>query len=136
MNLHAKMLGYAGLLPFIGMPLLISMEYITVFQGTLYFCQYSAIILSFFGGLHWFDALQNNRHSHQIYVAMLPSIVAWLCLALLSPGLTITLLAISYVLMLIYDLRYLDMPAGYNKLRIKLSTLVLICHGISYFLYV
>lgn len=136
MHQHAKLLGYAGLLPFVGPPLLISMDYLSVSQGILFFCQYSAIILSFFGGVHWFDALQNGRYSHQLYVAMLPSIFAWLSLVFLVPSLAIAVLALSYVLILSYDLRYLAMPEGYNKLRVRLTGIVLLAHGITYFLYV
>lgn len=134
MNKNAQLLGYAGLIPFVSLPLLVGIQQLSVFQGALYFNQYSAIILSFFGGVHWYAALNEPRYSHQLYVAMLPSIFAWLSIAFLAPGLTLCVLALSYVLMVIYDIRFLSMPNGYNKMRMKLTIVVVACHMLMYWL--
>jgi hypothetical protein len=132
MPIQFKILGYAGLLPFICLPLLIvtnTFNYSHVFQ---HFAQYSAIILSFFGGIHWYDALQNNRINHQLYVAMLPSIVGWLGLILLDGNVLLGTLSCAFIGMLMYDKYTLIMQKAkiieYTTLRLALTTIVVMCH--------
>jgi hypothetical protein len=132
MHQSAKLLGYAGLLPFIGIPLLILTGQIHYFEGYTYFSQYSAIILSFFGGIHWLDALQNRRKNHQLFVAMLPSIVGWLSLVFLQGYMLFSVLSIAYVGVLMYDKYVLaleqDILIPYTFLRTVLTTVVVITH--------
>ena len=132
MPLQFKLLGYAGLLPFVTLPLLVVTHltsYLYVFQ---HFVQYSAIILSFFGGIHWYDALQRNRVNHQLYVSMLPSIVAWLSLLLLNGDVLLGALSCAYIGMLMYDKHTLVMEKQkvieYTTMRIILTTVVVVCH--------
>lgn len=132
MHTSAKLLGYLGLIPFISLPLLVTMDAINYFQGYLYFVQYSAIILSFFGGIHWLDAIQNNRKNHQLYVAMLPSIIAWLALIFLKGDMLLSVLSMSYIGILMYDKFVLALTKSilidYIKLRVILTTVVVISH--------
>ena len=132
MHPSAKLLGYAGLLPFIGIPILILTGQIHYYQGYTYFYQYSAIILSFFGGIHWLDALQNRRSNHQLYIAMLPSIVGWFSLMFLQGYMLFSALSIAYVGILMYDKYVLalekDILIPYTFLRTVLTTVVVITH--------
>jgi hypothetical protein len=132
MHNSAKLLGYAGLLPFIGIPILILMGQLHYFQGYTYFVQYSAIILSFFGGIHWLDALQNRRKNHQLFVAMLPSIVGWLCLIWLDGYQLLSALSVAYIAILLYDKYVLalekDILIPYTFLRTVLTTVAVISH--------
>jgi hypothetical protein len=132
MHFSAKLLGYAGLLPFIGIPILVLTGQIHYYQGYTYFVQYSAIILSFFGGIHWLDALQNRRKDHQLYVAMLPSIVAWVSLIFLDGYLLLSTLSVAYVGILMYDKYVLalekDILIDYTFLRTILTSVVVISH--------
>ena len=132
MRNSAKILGYAGLIPFIGMPILILVGQLSYYQGYLHFVQYSAIILSFFGGIHWLDALQNRRKNHQLYVAMLPSIVAWLSLIFLSGNALLSTLSVAYIGILMYDKYVLalekDILIDYTFMRVVLTTVVVIAH--------
>jgi hypothetical protein len=132
MHTSAKLLGYAGLLPFIGIPLLTLTGQIHYYQGYTYFSQYSAIILSFFGGIHWLDALQNRRSNHQLYIAMLPSIIGWLSLVFLQGYMLFSALSIAYVGILMYDKYVLalekDILIPYTFLRTVLTTVVVITH--------
>lgn len=130
MNHRATLLGYAGLIPFIGIPLLVVLDFVSLSEGALYFSQYSAIILSFFGGIHWHDALQNKRHQFQMYIAMLPSIVAWVALITLATKYTLMLFPLAYGLILIYDLKTLTLPASYKAMRVQLTSIVIVCHFI------
>lgn len=132
MHFSAKLLGYAGLLPFIGLPVLIVSGMLSYFQGYTYFVQYSAIILSFFGGIHWLDALQNKRSDHQLYVAMLPSIVAWLALIFFSGNTLLSILSVAHIGILMYDKYVLalerDILLDYTFLRTMLTTIVVLSH--------
>ncbi len=132
MHLPAKLLGYAGLIPFIFMPILILNGTLAYYQGYTYFVQYSAIILSFFGGIHWLDALQNRRKNHQLYVAMLPSIVAWGSLVLFSGNALLSALSIAYIGILMYDKYVLalekDILIEYTTMRTYLTSIVVISH--------
>ena len=138
MQRNAKILGYAGLLPFIGLPILIIIGQLEYYQGYLYFIQYSAIILSFFGGIHWLDALQNRRSDHQLYVAMLPSIIAWLSLIFLSGNALLSTLSVAYIGILMYDKYVLalekDILIDYTFLRVVLTTVVVISHLVMAYL--
>ena len=132
MPIQFKLLGYAGLIPFIMLPLLAYTEVINYFYSFQHFVQYSAIILSFFGGIHWYDALQNNRVNHQLYVSMLPSIIAWLSLLILDGNMLLGVLSCTFIGMLMYDKYTLVMEKAkviaYTKLRLILTTVVALCH--------
>ena len=97
-----KQLGYAGLLPFIGLNALTFIDILPQSLVYLYFTQYSAVLLSFFGGVHWYDAISSNKPAHQMYVAMLPTIVGWICLTQTGAPWVLGVLSISYLLMMFY----------------------------------
>jgi hypothetical protein len=134
MPINAKILGYLGLIPFIFFALheLLSLNLLTSMQASMGFIQYSAIILSFFGGVHWYQALCEPKNNHQIYVAMLPSIVAWSSLFLFDIKITLFVLSVSYLLILMYDKFTLSLPKTiiieYTKMRLVLTTVVISCH--------
>lgn len=129
----ANLLGYAGLIPFIGLPLLSLLGIIDKNLAYIYFVQYSAIILSFFGGIHWFDAITNNNgKQHQLLVAMLPSIVAWLSLICLTGTWLLCVLSVAYIGILMYDKYVLALPKRllfeYISLRVILTSVVVLTH--------
>ena len=132
MPIQFKILGYAGLLPFICLPLLVATDIIGYFYSFQHFVQYSAIILSFFGGIHWYDALQHNRVNHQLYVAILPSIIGWLSLLFLDGSVLLGALSCAFIGMLMYDKYTLVMEKGkvieYTTLRLVLTSVVVISH--------
>ncbi|HBL20208.1 MAG TPA: DUF3429 domain-containing protein, partial [Alteromonas mediterranea] len=80
MPYSAVLLGIAGLIPFVAMPLAYQFNLLPLTQSAVYFVQYSAVLLSFFGGIHWWDAISNQRYDKQMFIAMLPTIIGWLCL--------------------------------------------------------
>ena len=129
---HYWFLGYAGLIPFVGLPLLAYTNVIDKILAYQYFVQYSAIILSFFGGIHWYDALVNNRTNHQLYVAMVPSIIAWVSLVFLGGNILLGVLSCAFIAILMYDKHVLVMEKSkiieYTKLRMILTTVVVTAH--------
>ncbi len=138
MPYSAVILGIAGLIPFVAMPLFIASDILSVSQGARYFTQYSAVLLSFFGGVHWLDALQHNRTNHQLYVAMLPTIIGWLCLVFSGDVKVLGVLSVSYIAILFYDKFTLSLPqkivVAYTTVRMALTTVVVVCHALMIFL--
>ncbi|PHS53581.1 MAG: DUF3429 domain-containing protein [Alteromonas sp.] len=127
------LLGVAGLIPFLAMPIAYSLNLLSLTQSAVYFMQYSAVLLSFFGGIHWWDSISNQRYGKQMYIAMLPSIVGWLCLVFSHDPKTLGVLSLSYVAILVYDKFTLSLPKGqivsYISLRIALTSVVVISHA-------
>ena len=132
-----KQLGYAGLLPFIGLNALTFIDILPQSLVYLYFTQYSAVLLSFFGGVHWYDAISSNKPAHQMYVAMLPTIVGWICLTQTGAPWGLGVLSIGYLLMMFYDKQVLTLPkemvVAYTKLRMQLTTVVVLSHALMIF---
>ncbi|ALM90442.1 MULTISPECIES: DUF3429 domain-containing protein [Alteromonas] len=127
------LLGVAGLIPFLAMPIAYSLNLLSLTQSAIYFMQYSAVLLSFFGGIHWWDSISNQRYGKQMYIAMLPSIIGWLCLVFSHDPKTLGVLSLSYVAILVYDKFTLSLPKGqivsYISLRIALTSVVVISHA-------
>ena len=128
------LLGIAGLIPFVAMPVFISIEMISYSQGVYYFKHYSAVILSFLGGVLWLNALMERHTQHMLYIAMLPSILGWFAVSFLSNSMAVTLLTLSFVSLVFYERQFLLIPkewvADYSKLRIWLTAVVAGSHFI------
>ena len=129
---NALILGYLGLIPFIGLPLSTFLDVLPVGQSLLYFVQYSVIILSFFGGIHWWDAIQNNNNGAQLFVAMIPSLIGWFALIFAQGAILLFVLSLSYIATLFYDKHTLQLEKQaiikYTKMRMILTTVVVLSH--------
>ena len=126
-------LGLAGLLPFIGGSVA-AWGAPTVWQiSAIYgFTYYSAVILSFLGGVHWGSALQVPRgnNARRLLLAMVPSLIAWPAL-LFSPVTGLWVLLAGFVLIGGYDISREGregFAAWYLKLRCVLTAVVAVCH--------
>lgn len=128
MTKHMNFLGAAGLIPFAGLPLLVLMQLVSVHEGSAWFTIYSALILSFLGGVHWYDALNRTCSVSQLYIAMLPSIIAFTVLLFTQGAITLILLKVSFLALLLYDFKQLQMNAHYLRLRTLLTGVVIGCH--------
>jgi hypothetical protein len=130
LNSYAKILGYCGLIPFVTLPGFNYFEIISPVNSLTLFIQYSAVILAFFGGIHWYDALSRTSSKSQMSIAMLPSLIAWLSLFYPTGAVSLTLLAGSFIFMLIYDLRILNVDKQYRILRINLTIVTVLMHAV------
>lgn len=132
------MLGIAGLIPFFALPLLASLGLFPISEAARYFTQYSAVLLSFFGGIYWWDALQKQQFDKQLFIAMLPTIVGWLCLVFSGQYWVLGVLSLSYLAVLFYDKKSLVLTkeaiVSYITLRMGLTTIVVLCHAWLIFL--
>ena len=131
MPYSAVFLGIAGLIPFVAMPMAYQLNLLSLTQSAVYFVQYSAVLLSFFGGIHWWDAISNQRYDKQMLIAMLPTIVGWLCLVFSHDVKVFGVLSLSYVAVLLYDKFTLSLPkkqvVSYISLRITLPSMFELC---------
>ena len=119
----AHRLGYAGLIPFVGLAFQFEDE-----TSVSAFMSYAAVILSFLGGIHWGVAMRDHRLASNtvLAVSMLPSLFAWLAVLLpINLGLVISLLA--YITWWAWDATQIE-DADYRRLRTHLTIVVSLCH--------
>ncbi|WP_417346673.1 DUF3429 domain-containing protein [Ferrimonas sp.] len=128
MHIHAYWLGAAGLIPFVALPMMMVLGAISSDTALMGFSQYSAIILSFLGGIHWYQSVIAKARPWQTYLAMIPSILAWVALVGLGPVGALPWLAVGYLLMLVSDRWIEGKPQGYAGLRQGLTAVALIMH--------
>jgi len=116
--------GLAGLIPFLGLPLLaVSIPALSGWSDQD-LGLYAAVILSFLGGGRWGRAVSETAPDPRtVAFSMAPSVIAW-GLILLPPdrsGLQLAGLAAALVLHLVWDLRSPGLPAWYPRLRLILT---------------
>lgn len=150
-NPTVQTLGYAGLIPFIAFALLLwrptlapemvariasSLGENLVYHG---FLGYSAVILSFLGGIFWGQALQmggDPRASKLLIVSNLFTLIAWFALLMASPVFALVLLVFGYLTLLALEWRlsaqHPHLPqwslTSYLPMRIVLTTVVVLLH--------
>ncbi|BBP43163.1 DUF3429 domain-containing protein [Thiosulfativibrio zosterae] len=123
-------LGYGGLIPFVGLSLLI---WLTPWQldeqllGHL-LLNYSAMILSFLGGVIWMASLVYRLPKHALYVSVFAMLWPWLVLIEaeimgLSLPLALSIAAFSFIALWLYEKRFTTAAYDYAffKLRTQLS---------------
>ena len=127
-------LGYSGLLPFLFLtPLsLIDQQHGMIWSDALY--GYGAIVVSFFGALHWSFAIArrdlSDRQRSALFIwSVIPALMAWPAL-MVSPLLAGPLLVVAFVAHYVQDQRLagkITLPAWYLPLRFRLTTVACIC---------
>jgi hypothetical protein len=127
----AKLLGYAGLIPFLTFSIgcWLPLPYVT---DPLYvLIAYAAIILSFMGAIHWGAAMSSsgNKRSQYLVVSVVPALAAWI--ALLSPAVAaLMILLLGFITLFLYDRavqRSQAFPAWYIAMRKNLTIVVTLC---------
>ena len=122
-------LGYGGLLPFIGLALLIPFDpHHAPFLADALFA-YGAVILSFVGALHWGFAiallgLTTERRNRCFIWSTIPALIAWPAL-LLVPAEAGPLLIGGFLAHYWQDTRlsrWSSLPAWYLPLRLQLTS--------------
>lgn len=116
--------GLAGLIPFLGLPVLALAAPGLSGWSDRALALYAAVILSFLGGARWGRAVAEAAPDPRtIALAMAPSVAAW-GLVLLPEGrsgLALAVLAAALVLHLLWDLRSPGLPDWYPRLRLILT---------------
>jgi positive regulator of sigma E activity len=125
----ARILGYAGLIPFIGLALglwVMPDQYRPDLNHAL--LTYAAIILSFMGAIHWGTAIELKNHEQKIQlgISVIPPLVAWLAL-LLPLVYSYSVLIVTFSGLCIFDASMTKrgkLPDWYPLLRVPLTTVV------------
>lgn len=117
--------GLAGLIPFLGLPLLGSIAPHFADRAIAWQALYAALILSFLGGARWGQAVQAARPSPLVIsLAMVPSIAGWLLLLVeddLGRAEVLKGLAAALVAHWLWDLNSGGLPVWYPRLRSLLT---------------
>ena len=131
---HIVLLGYGGLLPFMGLALLIltSLEYRPFWAVAL--VNYGAVILSFIGALHWGFAMSVQNMSAELrrdrlIWSVIPALVAWLSTLLPVPW-GCLLLIVGFVVHFWQDrqlVRVVSLHAWYLPMRLRLTAVASVC---------
>jgi hypothetical protein len=127
----AKLLGYAGLIPFIVFSTGSWFQLPIIPDSTYILTAYAAIILSFMGAIHWGVAMSSTEvHSGKYFIAsVIPGLSAWVAL-LMPQRYAIVLLMIGFIVLILYDWsveKPQRLPAWYIPMRNELTLVVMIC---------
>jgi hypothetical protein len=127
------MLGYGGLIPFIGLATLANIEpsHGILYRGALLL--YGAVILSFVGAIHWGVAMMvtdlNDQDRRAAYVwSVIPALMAWMTY-ILSPITAALVLVLGFLLQYWRDAtlaRKIAWPVWYLPLRIRLTLVAIL----------
>lgn len=132
--LRALVLGYAGLIPFVGGLGALALGGDTLHStAALALAAYAALIATFLGGIHWGLALlQPVSAAPRFAWAVLPSIVAWGALLLPAPA---GLLLLAALLLACYAVDHRVYPAyGLRRwlpLRLRLTGAAVFCCAVG-----
>ncbi len=126
-------LGYGGLIPFIGLAILANIEpsHGILYRGALLL--YGAVILSFVGAIHWGVAMMvtdlNDQDRRAAYVwSVIPALMAWMTY-ILSPITAALVLVLGFLLQYWRDAtlaRKIAWPVWYLPLRIRLTLVAIL----------
>lgn len=123
MELKQK-LGWAGVIPFAVLPFAFLVGLEMAMQA---FVSYSAVIFSFLCGALWGQCVGKEEVSRRLLMSNLLALLAWLCLLLNAPAVSLWLLMLGYFTLLMLETG-LEQDACYRRLRVQLSTCVIVFH--------
>lgn len=123
-------LGYAGLLPFIGLTFLQLWPQLLAFSLPFTaFQSYSQIILTFMAGVLWPVFYRQSGLTLPIWVVSI-ALVGWFS-SLLLPQHQLLVLAAAFIALRLIEVwqgSLLNYSPAYQRLRNQLTTVVVICH--------
>ncbi len=120
----ARRLGHAGLLPFVGLALLmwVVRDDVQAYVA-LALSAYAALVLSFLGGIHWGLAMrQPGRVPQALWWGVVPSLVAWPAVVMPPDG-GLVIHGVMLVVCYLVDRRLYPMQgaASWLTMRFRLS---------------
>ena len=127
----AKLLGYAGLIPFVVFSAGSWVPLAYVSDATAMLISYAAVILAFMGAIHWGVAMVNNADpsARHFIVSVIPALLGWLALQL-PQLLALVVLLCGFIGLFIYDRAVAKVrlfPGWYIPMRIRLTFIVALC---------
>lgn len=126
----AKMLGYAGLIPFVFFSVISMLDYSFIKDPHYFLMTYAAIILSFMGAIHWGVAMSidSDKANYQLGISVIPPLLGWFAL-LLPATYGYSILIISFSLLCLLDKEQNKrgvFPEWYYPMRVILTTIVVL----------
>ena len=127
-------LGYGGLLPFIGLVAAHLMQPPVSAPWSQWLLAYGAVILSFVGALHWGFAMTIERlglkgRAQRFAWSVVPALIGFTALVLSTP-LGLSLLVVGFALAYWQDTvlcNRVSIAAWYPRLRMRLSLVASVC---------
>jgi hypothetical protein len=125
----AQIIGYCGLLPFVGLSVLYSMTEQPERAGFALsaLLGYAAIILSFVGAIHWGRSLHEPhmvRSNLLQIISIVPVLLAWVAL-LVPPQIGLGILIVGFVLIYLFDRMQYREVFWMQRIRLNLTLGVL-----------
>ncbi|HEY9055537.1 MAG TPA: DUF3429 domain-containing protein [Aurantimonas sp.] len=131
-------LGLLGLIPFVLMAVIFAYAgrfFIAYPMLVLAFSGYSATILAFLGGIRWGLGMASRAHRRRLLIlSVLPSLGGWILLFAPSPW-VFAGFALAFALQGAWDLlaaRQRELPAWFGRLRLVLTTVVVLCQIVAF----
>ena len=131
-----KILGYGGLIPFIGLALINKLNIIPTDLAQSGLLYYAAIILSFVAALHWafamlLQSLTDRQRNIRYLWSVIPPLLVWFSI-LLDPTSFAFILIAGFLANLWQDILLNklvanEIPGWYLPLRIKLTLVAVAC---------
>jgi len=126
----AKMLGYAGLIPFFVLSIASWLQIPPNIDVISMLVTYAALIFCFMGAVHWGIAISSNKDgSEYLSVSVMPALLAWP--TLLAPKTyALLLLLFGFIALYAYDRsaqKEQQLPGWYLPMRKRLTIVVVIC---------
>ena len=132
-------LGLGGLVPFVSLSVLLvyaGRDFIAFDTLKLAFTAYSAVILSFLGGIRWGATLMTGaRGRSTLILSVLPSILAWILVLVPAPW-CFAGFAVGFLAQGIWDIAAIrrgQLPEAFGRLRLVLTAIVVLCEVAAYF---
>jgi hypothetical protein len=131
---HVSWLGYGGLVPFVGLAILLLADAPRAATWAAALLGYGAVILSFVGALHWgfamtADGLDPARRRRAFVWSVVPALLAWPATVIGGSAASLILVA-GFALHLAEDRRLAGpagLPAWYLPLRWRLTLVASLC---------
>ncbi|WP_018698702.1 DUF3429 domain-containing protein [Amorphus coralli] len=128
----ARTLALAGAIPFVAGAVLLWIGSVGGLSGDFVsgaLKSYSAVILSFLGGVHWGLALaapDTRFRDRELLFSIVPAVVSWVAV-LFAPGIALMVLAIAFLLQGLFDIWIAlkdHAPNWYARLRAEMTLIV------------
>jgi uncharacterized membrane protein YidH (DUF202 family) len=132
----ARLLGYAGLAPFVTFSLgcWVPLPFVTDALSVL--IAYAAIILSFMGAIHWGIAMStaDKGGSYHLIISVIPALVAWVAL-IMPAAMGLATLILGFIALYLYDVAVEEpqgLPGWYIPMRRNLTIVVTPCLAVAF----
>ncbi|GGD09259.1 DUF3429 domain-containing protein [Aureimonas glaciei] len=126
-------LGLGGLIPFVALSAVLiyaGRDFIAFDKLVLAFTAYSAVILSFLGGIRWGASLMTGvRTRGTLVLSVVPSIMAWILVLVPAPW-CFAGFALAFLAQGAWDIAAIrrgQLPAEFGRLRLVLTAVVVLC---------